>query len=350
MEKIKLDKIRIEKLIHSIISDYQINLCDMTVLTECASNLFAVTPLIAAMSGAESVIAYAKDSKYGSAADNILFLNQWAEELNVGHLINATTEPPHSFASDANIVTNLSMLRPITKTLIEKLPSDSCIPLMWEPWEFREEDLELDCCNKYSIPVLGTNETNPRLEIFRYVGLTAAKLLFELNVEVFRSKIILIGSNLFAREADKVLKALEAETIIITPEKYKKLTDPTFKDEIETSDALVILDMHTDETIIGGENGIPVEWLEKQSTAIAHICGAIDDDSMKAAGVTKHPSGEVPPRHMTVTTAYMGPRAVVDLHAAGLKVGELVVNGIRAGLSVDEAKAVAVKEGIALDF
>ena len=53
---------------------------------------------------------------------------------------------------------------------------------------------------------------------------------------------------------------------------------------------------------------------------------------------------------MTVTTAYMGPRAVVDLHAAGLKVGEIVVNNIRKGMSVDDAKLDAVKSGIALDF
>ncbi|MBT5073845.1 MAG: hypothetical protein HOH18_01300 [Kordiimonadaceae bacterium] len=334
----------------SIITDLDIDLKGMTILTECASNLFAVTPLIAALAGADRVIAIAKDSQYGLANDNISSLNAWSKDLGIEDKIYATTEPAHLFAKDANIVTNLNFLRPIGNQIIENLPSDCCIPLMWEPWEFREEDLDLELCDKHSIPVLGTNETNPRLEIFRYVGLLALKLLFELNIEVFRSKILIVGGNPFAKEAIKVLEPLQAEIHVIDPNAHDTLNKPELQALVENSEAIVVLEHISKEPVIGGENGIPIEWIKDNSLPIVHICGNVDDESLKSAGVIKHPKRAVPPGYMTVTTAYMGPRAIVDLHAAGLKVGEIVVKSLRKGASVEEAKLTAVKNGIALDF
>ena len=345
-----MNQTRINNQIQSIIADLNIDLKGMTVLTECASGLFAVTPLIAALAGAERVIAIAKDSRYGLAVDNIAFLEKWADDLNVSDIIHATTQPAHLFAKEANIVTNLNFLRPIGKEIIEKLPQDSCIPLMWEPWEFRAEDLDLDLCIQRGIPVIGTNETTSRLEIFRYVGLTALKLLFELNIEVFRSKIAIIGGSPFAKETDKVLQALEANTIVIDPAQYDRLDTHQIKAMIDQCDAIVVLEHHSKENMIGGPKGIPVEWITENDISVAHICGGLDDAELKRAGIEKHPNLEVSPGYMTVTTAYMGPRAVVDLHAAGLKVGELIVNALRKGRSVEEAKSDAVATGIALDF
>lgn len=345
-----MNRSRINALMHKIVNDLEIDLTGQTVLTECASNLFAVTPLIAALAGADKVIAYAKDTKYGLTKDTMAFLDTWAEELGVSDRVFATSQAPHTFAKDVNIVTNLNLLRPINEDVINALPVDSCIPLMWEPWEFREEDLDLNHCNKKGIPVLGTNETHPRLEIFRYVGLTALKLLFEMDIEVFQSKIAIIGGDPFAKEADDVLSALEAETLVLDPQEYPDLSTPAVKDKLKDCDAIVVLEHHSKEMVIGGDNGIPVTWISENSIALVHICGGIDDVALKNANITKHPNIDVAPGYMTATTAYMGPRAVVDLHAAGLKVGELVVKGLRSGLTPDEAKAKAVASGIALDF
>jgi hypothetical protein len=48
---------------------------------------------------------------------------------------------------------------------------------------------------------------------------------------------------------------------------------------------------------------------------------------------------------MTVTTDYLGPKPVIDLHAAGLKAGEVVARSRLAGLSCDEAVRRAEQSG-----
>ena len=282
-----MNRKRINNLMQSIIDDLSLNLNGMSVLTECASGVFAVTPLIAALAGAERVVAIAKDSRYGSAKDNIDFLVKWAEELGVDNVIHATADNASLFAKDSNIVTNLNFLRPIGKDIIEQLPSDSCISLMWEPWEFRDEDLDLPLCNKLSVPVLGTNETNSRLNIFKYVGLTALKLLFELDIEVFNSKIMIIGGDPFAKEADKILSSIGATNIVIDPKDYDTLNSPNLKLQVSSCDAVVVLENHIENHIIGGKTGMPAEWLADNSIALVHICGKIDDDALHKYGVTK---------------------------------------------------------------
>ena len=66
-----VNKRRVERLMWSAISDLELNLKDITVMTEAASGSFAVTPLIAALSGSPHVVAIAKDSPYGPALDVI---------------------------------------------------------------------------------------------------------------------------------------------------------------------------------------------------------------------------------------------------------------------------------------
>ncbi len=56
------------------------------------------------------------------------------------------------------------------------------------------------------------------------------------------------------------------------------------------------------------------------------------------------------PGYMTVTTDHVGPRPVVDLHAAGLKVGEMAVRCRRAGLDAAAVARSVVASGLALDF
>jgi hypothetical protein len=51
---------------------------------------------------------------------------------------------------------------------------------------------------------------------------------------------------------------------------------------------------------------------------------------------------------MTITTAYAGPRPVIDLHAAGLKAGGEVVRARRLGLDISSAIEESVRNGFGL--
>jgi hypothetical protein len=53
---------------------------------------------------------------------------------------------------------------------------------------------------------------------------------------------------------------------------------------------------------------------------------------------------------MAANASYVGPRPVIELHAAGLKVGELLVRGMRQFGNAADAKKQALQSGFALDF
>ena len=53
---------------------------------------------------------------------------------------------------------------------------------------------------------------------------------------------------------------------------------------------------------------------------------------------------------MTTATDYVGPKPVIDLHAGGLKVGELLVKGMRKYQNMREAETYALGSCLAMGW
>lgn len=345
------DYIRVKKLIDEAIKSFNINLSEMNVLTEAASGNFIVTPLIAAMAGAKSVYAIAKDSRYGSVTEIKEYFDIWIEKLEIDkNIITVTDSPAYLFAEKTNIVTNLGAVRPINSQIINRLPVDSAISLMWETWEFREDEFDLQLCKTRNIPVLGTSETYPSLDIFRYVALLSLKLLFEVNIEVSRTNILLIGSPPFGLETKSILQINGANVFYLDPLGSWKPNDNKIKDFLTICDAIVLVENNSHNCLLGGDKGIPLEWIDNKDIKVVHICGHIDYEEMNNLNIIKHPPHEVKQGFMSLTTDYLGPKPVIDLHSAGLKVGESLVNGMRLFNDSNKAIEYALNNSPAMDF
>ena len=55
------------------------------------------------------------------------------------------------------------------------------------------------------------------------------------------------------------------------------------------------------------------------------FAGRIDAAGLVERGVAVYPGLDLPARRMSMTLGALGPRPVIELHAAGLKVGELAL-------------------------
>jgi hypothetical protein len=341
---------RVKRLMESSIDDFALNLRGISVLTEAASGPFVVTPLIAALSGSDCIIAVTRNSRYGRASEIKRYIEELAKKLGVQKRIIITGESPYIYAKKVHLVTNLGFVRPIDERVISCLPEDSAISLMCEPWEYRKKDVDIEACRRRGIPVAGTFEEHSRLQIFRYIGLVVLKLLFEKDIEVFRSNILLIGSGKFGIETKDVLLGNGATVLHVDPYECWGHDNPDVKDFIEKADAIVIVEHQAKFSVLGGETGIPLTWLSDTEVNVIHVCGNIDDEGLKKLGKNKYPPRKINSGYMTVTTDYLGPRSVVDLHAAGLKVGETLVKGMR--LFKDDVKAVdyALKNSPAMEI
>jgi len=338
---------RVFRLIDEAIARLDLNLSGLRVLTEAASGAYVVTPLIAARAGAERVYAVARSSLYGAAGDVIAYGREWAGAFGVGARIQFVTGAPAEYAPGVDIVTNLGFVRPIDRELVSRLPRHAVVSLMWEPWEFRDADIDAAACMEFGIPVIGTNESDERLRIFNYVGLLAVKLLLEAAVECARSRIVVVGSDPFGGATAKALAELGAA---VTRVALCENLDVTVGPLVERADAVVLVEHKDRRQLVGEQEGIRPQRFSVSGCSLIHIAGTVDDDALARAQVVKHPSRRVVPGHMAVGTDYVGPRPVIDLHTAGLKVGTDAVRSRLAGASENDAIAVAEASGLGVRF
>ena len=337
---------KIERLIKEAVNKFELDLTNLSILTETGSNKFVVTSLIASAANAKNVFAVTRDSKFGKADEIIKYSKEISDALDCKN-IQFSSKPAFNFAHMSDIVTNLGFVRPINKKLIEQLPSHAVISLMWEPWEFRHEDLDIESAKNQEILVLGTKETDSRLKTFEYVGILATKLLLEKEVEIIDSNILIIASNPFGQHIKNVLSSIKANCLLVSPESDQPFSIESIN--FKELDAIIVAENKVPVEIIGHSKGsISPILLSENSIELIHICGTIDDQSIESASITKHPANSASFGYMTKTTDYVGPKPLIDLHCAGLRVGEVAVRERIKGKSIDIALKKAINSGLCL--
>lgn len=332
-------------VVQSAIDKFSLNLSGLSVLTEVGSGAFVVTPIIAAMAGAKHVYAVTRDSSYGRAEDVLAYGRQFAAFCGVEKQISFTSVPPLNYVPDADIITNLGFVRPINNEMVSAMKGTAVIPLMWEPWEFRAEDVDIESCRKHGIPVIGTCETDMRLRTFEYVGMLALKLLLERGVTVLGCNILVVGSDPFGLAVQQKLAAVGAAVTL-----HSGNSETLHDVSLVNYDAIVIVEHRLAGCLVSHSGPIHPEDVRAAGVELIHICGVLDYKSIDTAGVYVYPERRVAHGYMTMTTDYVGARPVIDLHAAGLKVGELAVRTRLSGGSVAEATAVSINFGVGLEL
>ncbi|GAB1471005.1 hypothetical protein MASR2M66_18830 [Chloroflexota bacterium] len=313
--------LRLLSLLRRQISFLQLDLSGLTILTEAASGPYTVTPIIASLAGAKRVIAMTRNSHYATV-DEVISQTRALELLcDVTTLSEIHTDRSLNLFSTADIVTNLGFVRPLDKSAIFAMKPTTVIPLMCEAWEFRPGDIDLDACNTRNIPVVGTNEDFPGLEIFSYSSFLCAKILFEAQIEIHKSSILVVSSDKFGVVIARHLSQLGANITRID-----NLRDFDSND-LQGLDAVIVADYTRDDTIIGQGGDMPSKAFAENAmgTTIVQFAGVVNVGELSKQGIKVYPGVNLPPHRMTQTLAYLGPRPVLELHAAGLKVGELLL-------------------------
>lgn len=320
---------RIARLLRDAVGKFSLAMRSRTVLTEAGSGYFSVTPLLAALGGAEKVYALTRDSRYGRADAIEAETMARAQQLGVASRIKILRDRKDRRLEEADVVTNLGFVRPIDRALLDRLKAGVVVPLMWETWEYREQDLDLSLCRERGIPVLGTNEHHPKLDTFGYVGQVAHKLLYELDIEILGSQVGVLGGGEFAARTVQALERAGARCHSLTVDLLARS-----EGELANADALVVVEHHDRRELIGEHGVISAERLKNinPGLAIAHICGGVSQSDVERAGLAFLPRTIAPAGFMSTSTAYVGPKPVIELHAAGLAVGQAMAEAVASGL------------------
>jgi hypothetical protein len=316
-------------LMREAIERCALDLSGLTVLTEAASGAYAVTSVLAALSGARRVFAVARDSRYGSVAEVAREITALARSANVAGLIEVVTEKTRAIVADADIITNSGHLRPINREMIGWMKPTAVIPLMYEAWERRDADVDVAACDARGIAVAGTNERHPAIDVFSFLGPVAGRLLSDAGIALHGRRIVVLSDNAFR---DFIVSYFIDTGAIV--ESVRAL------DELKTRACEAVLVAMTPRPgpIIGPREA---ELIANRCAGafVAQFWGDIDRDALTRCGVRVWPV-EAPPRgHQGIMLSSIGPEPVVRLQAGGLKVGEVMA---RARMSGKDAVAAAV--------
>jgi hypothetical protein len=312
------------KKIKKSISKFNLDLEDKIVLTEAATGNYVITPIIAALAGAKKVYALTKDSKYGSVKEVCKQTNDLAKRLNVNDKIKIVLSNNEVPLDKIDILTNTGFNRPINKELIEKLSSKCVIPLMWEPWEFREDELDLEACHKNGIKVYGTNESDTRLKTMDYIGYIALYILLKNKRSPFSSKILVIGCEKFVMPIVYRLEKNDYDFCKII--NYKESIN-----NVSDFNTIIIADNLSDRLIIGKDINAFIQLKDiSKETLLINIAGNINCDGENVKCEPKKPK-DFP--YMSFTTDFIDSLAVIDLHTASLKVAEGMLKTNRMNLN-----------------
>ncbi len=322
---------RAKKIILNNIDYLKLDLSGLTILTEVGSGLFNYTPIIAQFANAKKVYAYAKDNNYGTANDAI---NDCLEKINYYNLDNEIIEftsntLPINFIRDSHIITNSGNLRPLDSNKLKYASKNVVIPLMYEAWELRESDIDVNYCLENNIPIAGTWENYPGLEIFNYCKNLIVKIVLEAGFEIKSNKIIIWSEDHFGQLASEVFNQLGAkEVMLINNEK-------DLYENVKGTDFIFFCDYKSKKTLFGEMNScLDIVKIKKLNADISviHLAGDIDNEYLKKNEIYIYPDKRGYPIRMTYTLTHLGIKPTLMLLVSGLKVGECLIKDQRSEL------------------
>ncbi|HKB04859.1 MAG TPA: hypothetical protein VKD90_21730 [Gemmataceae bacterium] len=330
-----LNPSRLVRLMAEAVDRCGLDLNGAVVLTEAASGAYAVTPVLAAMAGAE-VVAVTRSTRYGSAAEIARNTLDLARRANVrAGCLRIVEEKPADVMSRADIVTNSGHVRPIDAAMIDRLKPTAVIPLMYESWEYRAADVDLAACRRRGIAVAGTNERHPAVDVFSFLGVMAVRLLHEAGVAVYRSRVLVLCDNPFRSFIVSGLEGGGASVDVSTT-----VTGPLR----DGYDAVLVANQPTEQPIVGLTEAkvIAERW---PGAVVAQYWGDVDRDALVNVGVSFWPRESPGPGHMGVLPSAVGPEPIVRLQSGGLKVGELLWRARKCGATAGKSVEAAEQSG-----
>lgn len=311
----------IREILTKAILHFNLNLTGTRVLTEAATGHFFVTPIIAALSGAE-VIAIAKDSVHGKADDAISWVKNQAQKFGVEKSIHYTKNLADHDINKAHIITNLGFVRPLNKKFLQNLNKKAVISLFCESWEVRKEDIDLKYCLDNFIPVLGTNEEANSLNVFSNVGPLILKMISETSLNVNHNVFLIISGDKFGKVITETLNKDGARTKLLDPR-----TANLSAIDLSEIDAIIIADYTFHGKIIADGGILRPDNLKKYpALQVIHLAGIVDSQLLKKYEIKCYPVKDGHSFKMSETFSFLGLQPVVDLHTAGLKVGQELFN------------------------
>lgn len=313
---------RAVRIINETINDLDVDISGKVVLTEVGSKNYLYTPIIASLSGASEVYAVAKNSRYGLAKDIIAECLTYCEKLQIKNIKFLEEDIPNTVLAQADIICNSGNLRPINEDKLKHCKQSVVIPLMYEAWEFRAQDVDLSYCKIKNIKVAGTWENHPKIKVFNYCGMLAVKMALEAGFEITGNNIIVWSDDHFGEVISQKFKDEKASVI-----QTVQIAD--FYNNLASVDFVFLADYDESGKYFGKDGIFDIKKIKELNPDISfiHLYGNIDIEFINSNNISIFPQQNGHAQVMTYTLGHVGLIPILRLQVAGLKVAqEMIAN------------------------
>ena len=305
--------------IRTRIAALKLDLTGLRVVTEAATGAYACTAVIAAMAGAAQVVCTARDTaRYGRFEDAAAATLALARQAGVdGRLDIRPMIGPEVFRQ-CDILTNSGHLRPITAEVIDLLPAQAVIALMFEAWEFRPADLDLAACRARSIRIAAVNERHPDVGVFPLLGPLAVRQLQDAALRVAGARIALVCDTPFAPH---IVAGLQAAGVDVAAVARLQDLQPGRHDA-----AVIALDPQHNPPLEADD--LALLGRAAPGGLVAQFWGDIAPEARRTSPVRIWPPEPPGKGHMGILLNALGHDPIVRLQAGGLRAAEIVRRGL----------------------
>ena len=309
--------------VRRVVDELELDLRDRVVLTEAATGPYVVTPALAALAGAR-VYAFTRPTRYGSVAEVGEETYSLLDALHVSKAsVTVLDTLPPEVVAEADVITNSGHLRPLDESVLGHARSEVVVPLMYEAWEERAEDLDLAYAHTRGIRVPGTNERHRDVDVFSYLGELAVRQIHEAGLSLTHNRFVLLCNNPFGPFLARTLSSLCADLVVVQ-------TVDELVAQLPLGDVagVVLAAYPFEQEWVGHGAAISPGFLAEHlpGAVLLRFAGHVDTAALSEAQVSYHPR-VVPRGHMGTLLSDIGPDSVIRLQAGGLKAAEVALSG-----------------------
>jgi hypothetical protein len=335
------------RLIRREIARTRLDLTGLRVLTEASVGYRRITPVLAALAGADEVYAVGRDSVAASRKEAQEQTAYFADLARVETRVKLLPTRLQAPLDSVDVVTDLPGVRPVDESIVRNVAQTAAVTLMRGAIHWRPADVDVATCRRHGIAVAAVDEE--AVGLYRYPPLATIAALLQLGVAIADSTVVVAGDGPVVAYIVQALARLGAHVFVAAPETAGRielyggekagdgLGDDAVSGRLAEADVLVLCPADAATRMV--DPGAAADLAARAAHLVVAGLGAETDlRALGAAGLRCRAVGGPD------GSSDLLPQAVVARHAAGLKVAQVMTRARRRGSSPLAAEQLAAEE------
>ncbi len=200
---------------------------------------------------------------------------------------------------------------------------DSVISMFPENLDFlNTKTIDMDAADKNHLSIIGLDPQDSQLGLYRHFSHIIIKRCHSLGIDVFKSRILLVGNGDFLNCALGLLKSTGA--VVYVCNTNASYDQSYILKHLKNLDAIIVMDYpQTAPQIIGSQGLISICDIVDMCPLVKliHVCGKIEATSINLGNINCFPE-KITRDSINLSSEELGERGIAEIAAASLKIAE----------------------------